>query len=90
MFVSESVGFSKLIPPWYLRTQLFSISSTINPEESSPDTPTFKLLFSGSDTVNTANSSVFSSWEYDESKSLILGGLFTSETDIVISSLSVV
>ena len=66
------------------------LSSTINPVESSPDTPTVRVLFSGSETEKVAISIVFSEWEYEVCKSLITGGLLTSKTVILISSLVVV
>ncbi len=57
LLASESVGSSKFTPPTYLRILL---SSTINPVESSPDTPTVRVLFSGSETEKVAISIVFS------------------------------
>ena len=44
----ESVGFSKFAPPEYLRT----FSTTTKLVASSPETPTVRVLFSGSLTVN--------------------------------------
>ena len=86
MSAFESVGFSKLRPPEYFNT----LSTTIKFVESSPDTPTVIELFSGSLTENEAISSVFSLKVYEDSKPLITGGLFTSRTVILISSLIVV
>ena len=70
----ESVGFSKFTPPTYL---IILLSSTINPEESSPLTPTVRVLFSGSET-DTLPTDVWFSSALNVDDDAKIGASFTS------------